>query len=78
MDYGEKMKICNRNGCGVCVNCDGTPPIINGYKYGDICRKTAQNIIDCLESGDLYRFCNGKLYRVEIDYDSTIEEELEI
>lgn len=72
------MKICNADGCGVCVNCNGTPPIINGYSRGDICRKTVQNIINHLEDGDLYRFCDGKLYHVEITYDSTTEEERDI
>ena len=43
------MKICNRTGCGVCVNCNGVPPIIDGYNYGDICRKTAQSIMDEIE-----------------------------
>ena len=72
------MKICNRHGCGVCVNCDKTPPTHNGYSYGDICRETVQNIMDCLENGDLYRFQDGKLYHVEMDYDSTIEKECEV
>lgn len=40
------MKICNATGNGVCVNCDGIPPKINGDSCGDICRYTAQNIID--------------------------------
>lgn len=45
------MKICDANGCGVCVNCEGTPPIKNGYSCGDICGKVVQNIIDYLEDG---------------------------
>ena len=61
------MKICSADGCGVCVNCDGTPPIENGNSCGDICRKVIQNIIDYLEDEDLYRYINGKLYRVVID-----------
>lgn len=40
------MKICNRTGNGVCVNCNGTPPTFQGYSFGDICRKTAQKIMD--------------------------------
>lgn len=72
------MKICNASGCGVCVNCNGTPPTTNGYSHGDICRKTVQNIMGYLEDGDLYRFQNGKLYHVEIDSDITTIEECEI
>lgn len=72
------MKICNRHGCGVCVNCDKKPPTLNGYNYGDICRDKAETILTWLESEDLYRFRDGKLYRVEISYDSTTEEECEI
>lgn len=72
------MKICNASGCGVCVNCNGIPPKTNLYSHGDICEHKVQNIMNHLEDGDLYRFQNGKLYHVEIDYDSTIEEECDI
>lgn len=72
------MKICNASGCGVCVNCNGIPPTTNGYSHGDICRKTVQNIMNYIEDGDLYKFYNGKLYHVEMDYDSTIETECNI
>lgn len=58
------MKICDATGCGICCNCDGTPPVRNGYSHGDICRKTVQAIMDHLESGDLYRLTDGKLYLV--------------
>ena len=73
------MKICDVSGCGVCVSCNGIPPKRNGYSCGDICRKTVQNIMNHIQDGDLYRFENGKLYRVEIEYDgATTEEECEI
>lgn len=61
------MKICNATGCGVCFHCDGTPPITNGYVHGDICRNTVENIMNFLESGDIYRFRNGKLYELDAD-----------
>lgn len=60
------IKICNATGCGICCRCDGIPPVTNGYSCGDICKKVVQNIIDYLEDGDLYKFSNGKLYRVTI------------
>lgn len=68
------MKICNRTGCGVCVNCNGVPPIIDGYNYGDICRKTAQSIMDEIEDGGLYRFKDGKLYGVEVFPNDILDE----
>lgn len=43
------MKVCNATGVSICVNCDGTPPVVKGYNYGDICRKTAQKIMDEIE-----------------------------
>lgn len=61
------MKICNAIGCGVCVGCNGTPPTKNGNSCGDICRKTVENIMGYLESGDIYRFQDGKLYELEAD-----------
>lgn len=69
------MKICNATGCGVCYHCDGNPPVTNGYSHGDICRKTVENIMNYLESGGLYRFCDGKLY--ELDADIIDMEEIE-
>ena len=70
------MKICNAQGCGVCFNCNGKPPIINGYSCGDICRKTVENIMNYLEDGELYRFKDGKLYQVDV-YQSGIQCETE-
>ena len=61
------MTICNPTGCGKCVGCAGIPPKMNGISYGDICIKVVQNIIDCLQDGDLYRFDGEKLYRVTIN-----------
>lgn len=72
------MKICNATGCGICVSCNGTPPKSDRYDFGDICGKKAEKILSYLEDGDLYRFLDGKLYHVEMHYDSTIEEECEI
>ena len=43
------MKICNATGNGICVNCNGTPPVVDGYDHGDVCRKTAQKIMDEIE-----------------------------
>lgn len=40
------MKICNATGVGICVNCNGIPPVTKGYNHGDVCRKTAQKIMD--------------------------------
>ena len=56
------MKICNKTGCGVCTNCDGTPPSTNGISHGDICRKKVQIIIDFLSDGGYYRFDGKNLY----------------
>lgn len=67
------MKICNKEGCGVCSQCDGNPPIINVYSHGDICRKKVEKIMNHLESGDLYRFYDGKLYEVDADIISETE-----
>lgn len=52
----QDMKICNASGNGVCVNCDGTPPKINGYSCGDVCRKTVQEIINRLSDGDIVHY----------------------
>ena len=73
------MHICDAYGNAICCNCNGTPPSINGYSRGNICRKTVQNIMNYLEEGDLYRYKNGKLYLVKIYNPSSIlEEECEI
>lgn len=73
------MHICDAHGPAICCNCNGTPPSINGYSHGNICRKTVQNIMNYLEEGDLYRYKNGKLYLVEIyNPSSMLEEECEI
>ena len=40
------MKICNVTGVGICVNCNGIPPATDGYNHGEVCRKTAQKIMD--------------------------------
>ena len=42
----KDRKICNATGCGVCVNCNGIPPVADGLNYGDVCRKTVQSIMD--------------------------------
>ena len=63
------MKICNATGCGVCVSCNGIPPKSDIYDFGDICGKKSEKILSYLKDGNLYRFENGKLYRVEIEYD---------
>lgn len=71
------MKICNATGCGVCCHCDGTPPVINGYSHGDICKKTVENIMNCLEDGNLYRLNDGKLYQVDV-FEEDILNEVEV
>lgn len=38
------MKICNRHGNGVCLNCTHDVP----KEYGDICRYTAEEALDLL------------------------------
>ena len=38
------MKICNKHGNGVCLNCTHEAP--DGY--GDICRYTAEEMLDLL------------------------------
>ena len=58
------MKICNAVGTGVCVNCDKTPPVINGYSYGDVCRFKVQEVMDILDCGNMvcYSHNNNKFY----------------
>lgn len=36
------MHMCDAHGSAICCNCNGTPPSINGYSHGNICRKTVQ------------------------------------
>ena len=38
------MKLCTKQGCGVCIGCSHIPP--NGY--GDVCRDEAEELLDCL------------------------------
>ena len=38
------MKICTKQGSGVCWNCSHIPP----EGYGDVCRKEAEELLDCL------------------------------
>ena len=38
------MKICNRHGNGVCLNCTHDVP----KEYGDICRYEAEEMLDLL------------------------------
>ena len=58
------MKICNAQGNGICIGCDGKPPKLNGYSYGDVCRYTAQKVIDRLASGEIvaWNYETGKFY----------------
>ena len=76
-EKGYYMKICNAQGCGVCLRCNGEPPFINGYSCGDICRKTVENIMNYLEDGELYRFKDGKLYSVDV-WETDIQSEYEL
>lgn len=69
------MKICDASGRNMCGCCGGTPPTINGYSRGDICRYTAEKIMDHLKDGGMYEYNNGKLYHVELYYDSTLVKE---
>ena len=58
------MKICNATGNGICVNCNHTPPTINGWSYGNICRIDVEGILAALEYGNIvcYNSDNGKFY----------------
>lgn len=38
------MKLCTKQGCGVCVNCSRIPP----EGYGNVCRHEAEVLLDCL------------------------------
>ena len=55
------MKICNATGNSICIGCNRTPP----EYHGELCRYTAQNIIDALVAGDnVYYFAaQNKFYR---------------
>ena len=58
------MKICNATGNGVCICCNHKPPTLNGYSYGNICRKDVEDILAALEYGNIvcYNSDNGKFY----------------
>lgn len=58
------MKICNATGNGICINCNRIPPTVNGFKYGDICRIDAEDVLSAMEYGNLvcYNSDNGKFY----------------
>lgn len=70
------MKICNATGNGICVGCNRTPPKINGYSYGELCRYTVQNIIDALVRGDevFYSMATNKFYCADPANDYETEE----
>ena len=38
------MKLCTKQGCGVCIGCSHIPP----KGYGDVCRDDAEELLDCL------------------------------
>ncbi len=38
------MKLCTKQGCGVCIGCSRIPP----EGYGDVCTKEAEELLDCL------------------------------
>ena len=48
-----RTKICNATGNGVCVNCNHTPPTVNGYSYGDICRYDVEELLEALSYGNM-------------------------
>ena len=70
-----KLKICNATGNGVCINCNGIPPKINGVQCGELCRKMAQKIIDTLVCGDIvgYSYETNKFYKKIIFTNSVYE-----
>jgi len=61
------MKLCKKQGCGVCLNCSHMPSV----EYGDICRYEAEDLLDLLmdllktkfsdEQMDIYRDYYGEL-----------------
>ena len=38
------MKLCTKQGCGVCIGCSHVPP----KGCGDVCRDYAEELLDCL------------------------------
>ena len=70
------MKICNATGNGICVGCNRTPPKINGESRGELCRYTAQNIIDAIFRGDevFYSMVTNKFYCSDPGNDYETEE----
>ena len=38
------MKLCTKQGNGVCLGCSRMPP----ERHGDVCRKDAEVLLDCL------------------------------
>ena len=38
------MRLCQKQGCGVCIGCSRIPP----EEYGDVCRYDAEDMLDCL------------------------------
>lgn len=58
------MKLCYASGCGVCVNCLGVPPKINGYSQGDICRKEVEKLLVALSNYSIvcYNSDDNKFY----------------
>lgn len=38
------MKLCQLQGCGICLDCSRIPP--EGYGY--VCRYVAEDMLDCL------------------------------
>ena len=59
------MKICNATGNGICVNCHRIPPKINGYSFGDICRKDVEDVLAALESGNMVCYNSDNRYFYE-------------
>lgn len=40
------MKICTKTGNGICLDCPKFLP----NSYGDVCRKDAETLLDCLKA----------------------------
>lgn len=62
------MKMCNAVGNGVCVNCNRTPPKVNGNSCGDVCRKDVEDVLHALECFNMvcYNSDDGKFYQKEM------------
>lgn len=62
------MKMCDAVGNGVCVNCNRTPPKVNGYSCGDVCRKDVEDVLLALEHFNMvcYNSDDGKFYQKEM------------